>query len=261
MGTREQYAPGTPNWVDLMTPDIDAARVFLTGLFDWDAEDQFDAEGNRIYVMLRQEGRDVAGLGGQPPGMEGAPSAWNSYVSVEDADATVRAAEEAGGTVVMPAMDVLSSGRMAILADPTGAVISIWQPGDHIGATLVNTPNAVTWNELLSRDLESAKPFYEKVFGWSFSPMGDDYEVFSLEKDGRPVGGVMPMPDSVPAQAPSHWNIYIAVEDVEETAARVDELGGQVVAGPMETPQGPVITFHHPAAGSLSAIDAIEYDD
>ena len=137
MPTFERYEPGMPCWIDLMSPDVDASKAFYTAVFGWDAEDQFDDDGTRVYTNLRLDGHDVCGMGGQPPEMEGAPPVWNSYICTADVDATTTKVEAAGGSVMMPPMTIMESvGRMAIYADPTGAAISAWQPGDHTGAGL-----------------------------------------------------------------------------------------------------------------------------
>ncbi len=129
-------------------------RAFYTGLFGWDTEDIPTPMGP-AYTMASLGGKVVAGIAPQPPEMAeaGAPSMWNSYVMVEDLDAVCSAVAAAGGAVVMPAMDVMTQGRMAMVADPSGAVVGLWQPRDHQGADIFNAPGTLTWNELQTRDL------------------------------------------------------------------------------------------------------------
>lgn len=256
MPPRSSYEPGCPCWVDLQAPDVDAAMSFYTELFGWTAEEQFDDAGTRIYVMFSQDGHSVAGLGPQPPGMSGAPAVWTTYVAAADVDAVAERARSAGGQVALAPMDVVDAGRMAALVDPTGATVAVWQPRAHVGAGLVNEPNTLTWNELLTRDVATAKKFYAAVFGWGYetTPTGERGEYTVLKLDGRDVGGLMAMPANVPDEAPNHWNVYFAVADTNALAARVEELGGHLVAGPTDTPVGRIATLHDPQGGSFSVI-------
>lgn len=257
MPTFTSYEPGRPCWVDLMSPDVDASKAFYSSVFGWDAHDEHDDAGNRVYVNFSIDGQVVAGLGGQPPGMP--PMAlWNSYVCSDDVAATVANAEAAGGSVIMPPMQVMTAGHMAIVADPSGAVISVWQPNEHIGAGLANEPNTWSWSELMTRDLDAALPFYSDVFGWEFDAMdmggGVMYHVIRGGEYGG-YGGAMTMPAQVPAQAPNHWAVYFMVADTDATRAAVEANGGQVVMPPMDTPGvGRMAIFHDPQRGSFSTL-------
>lgn len=228
-----ELTEGLFGWVDLATSDVEAARAFYTGLFGWEGTDVPTPMGP-AYTMFRKDGKLVAGMGPQPPGMAeaGAPPVWSSYIMAHDVDATLAAVEAAGGTVVMPAMDIMTEGRMAMVADPSGAVVGLWQPRDHEGAELFNVPGTLTWNELQTRDLAAATAFYAEVFGWRWEPMeGSDYLVANIDaKEGedKSNGGAMTMPDMVPAEAPSMWNVYFAVTDCDESVTRAVELGGSV---------------------------------
>lgn len=225
-----EYEPGTPSWVDLTSPDIDASVAFYGGLFGWDAPSQGpDAGGYRMF-MLR--GRPVAGVG--PPMNDGQPTVWNTYVSVADVDDTIRVAEENGGKTLLPALDVLDVGRMAIVADPAGAVVALWQPGTHVGAALVNEPGTLCWNELLTTDAEGAKAFYGTVFGWG-AKTGDmpgmEYTEWVL--GDRSIGGMMPMGEGFPAGMPPNWSVYFGTSDLDESLATVERLGGRALGEPM----------------------------
>ena len=232
------YAPGTPCWVDLLSPDMDASTAFYSSVFGWSSEDQFDDDGNRVYVTMKLDGKVVAGIGGQPPGAEGVPPFWNTYVAADDLDATVAAATEAGGSVHMPPMQVMDAGHMAVIADPTGAVFSVWKAGDHFGAEVANVANSWSWNELMTRDIDAALPFYSTVFGWEYEPqdMGDfTYHVIAGGENGG-LGGLMTMPAEVPEMVPNHWAVYFLVADTDATAELVSGSGGQVVQPPMDIP-------------------------
>lgn len=240
------HAPGTPSWVDLFASDLDQAKEFYAGLFGWELEDQFDEDGNRIYSMARLDGKAAAGMGAIPPGVD-MPSVWNTYVSTADIDATSTAVEAAGGSVVMPAMQVMDAGKMASFADPTGAVFSVWEPGQHIGAEIGNVANTFSWNELMSRDIDSAQAFYASVFGWEYEtqqmPDGP-YHVISGGDSGG-LGGLMAMPAEVPEMVPNHWGVYFTVENLDASVAKAQELGGQVVVAPMDIPGvGRMSTVH-----------------
>lgn len=229
---------GQFGWVDLSTTDVDAAKAFYTGLFGWQYDDIPTPMGVD-YTMCHLGGELVAGLGPMPPGMvdTGAPSTWNSYVIVKDVDAVAAAAVESGGAVVMPAMDIMTSGRMAMIAGPDGAVLGLWQPIEHQGADLVDVPGAVAWNELQSRDLDAAMTFLADVLGWRWESGSDDMEyhichVEGLERSGN--GGAMPMPDGVPSEAPSMWVVYFGVADCDAAAGLVTSLGGELILPPMQ---------------------------
>jgi uncharacterized protein len=229
------HSPGTPCWVDLMSPDVDGSKAFYSAVFGWETEDQVDDEGNRIYVMLRQNGLNVAGLGGQAPGMEGMPPIWNTYIAVADAQATADAVSSAGGLVIAPPMQVMTAGEMAVFSDPTGAMFAVWKPGDHIGAQIGNEPDTYSWNELLTRDLATAKDFYAKVFGWTYDEMDmgemGTYNVIAGGENGG-LGGMMTMPADVPDAVPNYWGVYFSVADIEATVAKIKDNGGQVIDGP-----------------------------
>ncbi|HEY2331192.1 MAG TPA: VOC family protein, partial [Acidimicrobiales bacterium] len=151
---KTDYAPGTPTWIDLGVPDIPKAAAFYGSLFGWTAEEAGPAEETGGYCNFTYKGHRVAGLG---PAMNPGPPFWTSYFAVTDADAAVAKAKELGGQVFAEPMDVMDQGRMAVLADPTGAAFSVWQAGIHKGAELVNEDNTWCWNELSTRDLDTAK--------------------------------------------------------------------------------------------------------
>jgi predicted enzyme related to lactoylglutathione lyase len=227
-----RYPHGLFGWVDLTTTDVERARTFYTELFDWTSQDLPTSQGP-AYTMLYKDGRLVAGMGPQPPGMAeaGVPSLWSSYVLVEDLDAVLALVEPASGQVTMPAMDVMEQGRMAMVADPSGAVVGLWQPMAHQGAELFNAPGSLTWNELQTRDLAAATAFYTAVLGWRWEAAGDGYQVAYLDaKEGadKSNAGAMAMPDGVPPEAPPSWMVYFAVSDCDELVASAQRLGATV---------------------------------
>jgi uncharacterized protein len=251
MPTMTEYDPGTPSWTDLASPDLPASLAFYTALFGWDAHDQGPEAGG--YTMLELKGLPVAGAG--PIMMEGQPSAWTTYISVVDADDTIAKVTKAGGTVFVEPMDVLDVGRMAVFADPTGAALAIWQPKLHKGAGLVNEPGSLVWNELSTRDTAAAAGFYRDVFGWGAEAgqMGEmQYTEWKL--GDKTIGGMMSMPEQMPAGAPAFWLTYFATADCDATVASAAKLGATVMAPPMDIPAGRFSVLLDPAGAAFGVI-------
>jgi predicted enzyme related to lactoylglutathione lyase len=248
---------GVPCWVDTSQPDPDAAVAFYHDLFGWDFENQMPPDAPGKYSMARLHGGDVAAVSSQPEG--GPPMAvWNTYIWVDSADDTAAKVRDAGGAVLTDPFDVMDAGRMAVFADPEGAVFCVWQAGQHKGAQVVNEPGSLNFNGLNTRDLDGAKSFYGSVFGWETLDLGagrawrlPGYVEF-LEKDdpgirnrikeaGAPPGfedvvaQLNLIPDDQP-DTPAHWSVTFAVDDADATAAKAEELGGQVVAPPFDAP-------------------------
>lgn len=223
------YAPGTPSWAELGgVPDIEKAAAFYGGLFGWDVPESENAEQTGGYRQAMLRGKPVAGM--MPLMGEAQPTVWTTYVSVEDADATAARVKEAGGAVLAEPMDVMDLGRMAVFTDSSGAVIGIWQPGTFIGAEIANEANAVVWNELNTRDSEASKAFYGDSFGWGFEERQFDNGPYTSLKVGEAtVGGMIDITGRAPDEVPPHWLVYFAVEDVDATVAKANELGGGVV--------------------------------
>ena len=234
-----RFPEGQFSWTDLMTPDPEQARAFYGGLFGWDAKDMQTPTGPP-YTMFMLHGQVVAGLGLHPPGVHasGIPPAWTSYINVESLERTIARATNAGGAVVMDPMEISPEGRIAMIADPSGAAVGLWQAEEHRGLDLRDAPGAMSWNELQTRDLDRASRFYTAVFGWEWTEPGDNgYLVAILEsKEGpdKSVAGAMTMPPAVPAQAPSNWSVYFEVADCDASTWLATELGGQVFLPPME---------------------------
>ena len=244
------YAPGTPSWVDLASPDLEKSRAFYGALFGWEANVGGPETGG--YVMFTKGGKNVAGAA--PIMMEGQPPAWMTYVSVVDADATIDKVKKAGGTVFVEPMDVIDVGRMAVFADTTGAAIALWQPKAHKGADLANEPGTFCWNELNTRDTEAAKAFYAEVFGWGESTNTAGEMTYTEWKLGdATIGGMMQMAPMVPAEVPAHWLTYFAVADCDASTAKAQELGAMVFVGPMDIEPGRFTVLADPA-GAMFAI-------
>jgi predicted enzyme related to lactoylglutathione lyase len=247
MSERDGFRHGVPCWVDTWQPDADAAMGFYRGVFGWDAEDTMPAGVSGKHYMCRLRGHDVAAIASRP---QGAPevTAWTTYVWVDDVDATVAKAKDAGGSVLVESFDALDGGRIAVIADPAGAAIAAWQPGAHKGAQLVNEPGAYSMSGLMTNDPEGAKRFYPEVFGWEIKgfDMGDDELVMwtvpgyvggePQQPAPRDVVATMLPPSANEDSPPPHWSVDFWIADVEEAAAKVSELGGRVLAEPYDVP-------------------------
>jgi hypothetical protein len=254
MGERTSHPPGTFSWTDLSTTDTDGAKAFYTGLFGWDAEDNPVPDGS-VYTMLLERGKRVAAL---YTAREGQPAAWGSYVTVASADAAAAAAKEHGGTVEMEPFDVMDVGRMAVIQDPTGAFLNVWEPRASIGAEIVNEPGALTINQLNTSDPERAQGFYSGVFGWRFERIPGDQPYWGIYNGDALNGGMMPLPTD--AGAPSHWLVYFGSESVDDDAGRIGQLGGQVLVPAMPIPSGRILVARDPQ-GAVFALFSGQFDD
>jgi uncharacterized protein len=235
MGERTSYPPGTFSWADLATTDADGAKAFYSELFGWKTEDNPVGESG-TYTMCRLDGKDVAALSEQREDerSQGIPPHWNSYVTVDDLERRAASVEGLGGKLLVPPFDVMEVGRMAVAADPDGAVFSMWQPKSHIGAGLVNVPGSFTWNELATRDVGKAKEFYTGLFGWATEEF--DGGAYTVIRNGEATnGGIRPLGEQEGA-VPPHWLVYFAASDCDETTSNAGELGGKALVPPMDVP-------------------------
>ena len=234
------HPPGTFCWPELATTDRPAAVTFYRELFGWGVDDRPMGPGE-VYSMLRVGGKDVAAAFsiGSDDRQRGTPPHWGSYIAVVSANDAATRAAELGGTVLAPPFDVMDSGRMAVLQDPSGAVFSVWEPKKHPGARLLGEPGALVWTELTSRDPVVAGNFYSALFGWTGEttemPRVGPYTVFSV--NGVLVGGMMGMMPGMEG-TPSYWMPYFSAADIDASARKVSALGGKVVVPPCSLPDG-----------------------
>ena len=247
MGERMHYAPGTFCLVGLAAADPAHATRFYTSLFGWDSEELSAGEAG-TYTILRRGGKEVAILYRQTPQARaaGASPHWTSYISVEDADATAARADELGGAAVFrKSFDVLQAGRVAAIRDPTGGIVSLWQPRSLIGAALVNAVGAWCWNELRTPDVERAKAFFGELLGWEYET--DERGYASIKNAGGLNGGMRGQTERERG-TPPEWLPYFTVESVDDAAGQAERAGGRLLqqtttAGPsrlvlIEDPQG-----------------------
>lgn len=246
------HKPGTASWVDLASTDQAASAQFYADLFGWEIGERSE-EGGGYQMWLR--GQDtLAGLG--PVQMEGQPTAWTCYVTVEDADATTAAVTAAGGQVYVPPMDVMDVGRMAVYADTTGAAFAVWQPRAHKGADIVQEPGSLSWIELVTREPDKAKEFYKKVFNWDADTQQEGDTVYTQWMlDGDAVAGMFHADERVPAEVPNHWMPYFEVSSAQESVAKATELGAQVVVPLMPAGPGIVAQLIDPIGAAFSIIE------
>ena len=255
MAERTSYTPGTFSWAELATSDPDAAKSFYALLFGWSYDDNPIGDG-QVYSMARRDGKNVAAMFGseQPPH-------WNCYVTVESVDATAPRAEQLGGSVLMEPFDVMDVGRMAVIADPTGAALSLWEPRASIGAELVNTPGAMTWNDLVTPDPEGAVAFYGELLGWTASEIAGAGGYRVIRNGERSNGGIMPLDrDRMGSDTPPSWMPYFGHEDVERVVGEAEALGGRVFSGPMRMPQGSIAVLADPQ-NAVFAVWTGAYED
>ncbi|MEV6168989.1 VOC family protein [Streptomyces sp. NPDC051954] len=231
------FVPGSPCWLDLGAPDVQAAEAFYGAVLGWDFESMGDGE-DMEGGMFRSDGKIVAGLGKLTE--EGARPAWMIYYCVADADATTQAVQRAGGTVRVAPMDLDEWGRMAQYSDPLGGQFAVWQPGTNKGVELVDVPGSLSWTELYTTDTASAKEFYGGVLGWRFSDMelpgGGTYSLITPAglPEERMHGGLMELPKENLALTGGrpYWHPVFAVADCDAAVAKVTENGGSVQMGP-----------------------------
>ena len=224
------HEPGNFCWIELGTSDDAGARAFYTALFGWTVREIPMGEMG-MYFIFQKNGADCAAMYKFGPDMAGIPPFWMSYVSVADADAAAAKAQSLGGKVHAGPFDVFDQGRMAILVDPQQAVFSVWQAKGNPGIGIRDEAGALCWNELQVRDVDAAKQFYPALFDWRLKE-SPDYTEFHV--GAQAVGGMMP--SQAPAEVPSYWLPYFAVEDCDASQARAASLGAAVFAPAFDVP-------------------------
>lgn len=248
-------------WWDLSTNDPSKAKDFYSKLFGWTARDIPVGEG-MVYTMLEKDGKQAAALSGMQPEMAamGVPPHWSSYIGVDDADAIVARAKALNATVLAEPFDVMNEGRMAVLQDPTGAQICVWQPKDHKGAQHKNAVGGVIWNELATPNAPAAGEFYSSLFGYQAStmPMGEMGTYTLLNQGETQAAGIMPMVGEQWTGIPPHWMPYFAVENVEDSVATASSLGAEIIVPPTPIPEiGTFSVVKDPTGAVFSVIQMV----
>lgn len=262
----EKHVPGNFSWIELATTDQTAAKDFYARIFGWSSND-YPMGPNEVYTIFQVDGRDAAAGCTLRPEQRahGVPPHWNLYVAVENADATAARAAELGGTVLAPPFDVFDSGRMAVLQDPTGASLCIWQPNRHPGTGIAGVDGTLCWADLNTRDRQRAGEFYSGLFGWQMMKEDEapEHNYWHIKNGEHFIGGLPPGAPQNPG-APAHWLAYFQVTDCDVTAAEAKNLGATLYMPPTDfedvgrvsviaDPQGAVFAIFKAAAQSAGA--------
>jgi uncharacterized protein len=230
---------GTPTWIDLGIPDLDRATKFYGALFGWEFETGPAETG--FYTTCLLDGRRAAAI--MPTEATG-EHWWNLYFAVDDCDRTARRVLDAGGTLVSEPMDVMEHGRMAIALDPTGAQFGLWQARAHTGCEVVNEPNSLIRNDLVTPTPEPARAFYAAVFDFTLDGNEDlpglDF-TFLRRPDGHEIGGIV----GDPTAPRSRWITMFEVADADASATVAVAAGGRAT-DPADTPYARTSTVTDP---------------
>jgi predicted enzyme related to lactoylglutathione lyase len=247
--TRE--APvGAPVWFDLSTSDADKSAEFYRALFGWELSDPGPDYGG--YKNFTSQGRRIAGMMSLQQGDQ-TPDGWMIYLKSNDAAATVDMVAAAGGTVMFDPMDVADLGKMAVIMDPAGATVGIWEPASMTGFEVENEPNAPVWWELHTVKYADEVAFYRAAFGWETEVMGDtdEFRYTQFRLDDAEYAGIMDATTYLPEDVTAVWEIYIGTSDVDTTIEKALALGGSVVEEPEDTPYGRLAKIKDPTGATI----------
>ena len=240
---------GQPVWIDYTCQEFESTTEFYSEIFGWEFNDQGPEFGH--YTMITKGGATVGGamravhMDGTPNPL--APAMWTTYLHTDDISGVYAASLEAGAAPIAEPMAVGPLGQMAVITDPTGAGVGMWQPGEFSGFDTPLTPGTPVWFELMTVDYPVANEFYGHVFSFDITPM----EGFPYATHGAGDDAVAGICDASEWTQVSFWRTYINVEDVDATAAKVTALGGMVLAGPEDSPYGRIATVTDPEGATL----------
>ena len=236
----ESYAQGMTCWTDLGSTDQEASKAFYSKLFGWTYQDfPMDESGELTYSMAVKDGSFVAGIYTQAPDQKeaGIPPHWDVHIAVDNVDEVAARVESCGGSVLFGPFDVFDLGRTAVISDPSGGAVFLWQGKDHMGAGVQNEHGAMGWCELLSTDPKAAIQFFTSLLGVESETavMSDGNEYTVYLRDGIPLAGTMAFPEAIRGMGiPSHWSVYFHVDDVDASFAKATSLGAVVHLAPMD---------------------------
>ena len=254
MTTRDTAPVGAPCWIDLFTTDPDKSRAFYGELFGWKSEAAGEEFGG--YMTFTKDDVPVAG-GMTNDGSAGMPDMWNIHLAVTNAQATLDAATAAGGVVHLEPMVVRDLGTMSMIGDPGGAAVGAWQPDTFQGFGVYGEPGTAGWFELHTRDYDAVLPFYRDVFGWDITSLSDTpefrYSTYSADGEEQ-LAGIMDSSGFLPEGVPSHWAVYISVEDADAAVAKALELGAAVVQPAEDTPYGRLAGLTDPTGANFKLL-------
>jgi len=257
MPTRDAAPLGAPCWVECFTSDPDKARAFYGELFGWTSEDAGEEYGG--YINFSKDGVRVAGCM-RNDGSTGTPDVWSIYLATDNAPATVDAVTANGGGVIVPAMQVMELGTMAVVTDPGGAAIGMWQSGLHKGFGVYAEPGAPAWFELFTRDYDKSVQFYREVFKWDTHTAGDtpEFRYTTYGKDDAAVAGIMDASAFLPEGVPPHWSVYFGTASTDASLEKVVDLGGSIVVAAEDTPYGRLATAADPTGTHFKLVQSPE---
>lgn len=244
---------GTPCWADAMFPDLEAAKSFYGELFGWTFAEASEEFGG--YTQALSDGKAVAALVPQMPGMDSPPS-WNLYFATPDIAATASKIRDNGGALLMDPMPVGEYGTMVTAQDPSGAYFSVWQAGSREGFEKTGEPGSYCWADLTTRDVAKADAFYPAVFPFEVKRMEVeevDYNTWNI--GGQPVAGRFKMTSDFPHETHPFINVHFAVEDCDAAVATITRLGGKVLFPPMDSPFGRFASVADPQGAAFAVID------
>jgi predicted enzyme related to lactoylglutathione lyase len=253
MATHPHAKPaGTPTWVDLMAPDIDAARTFYHTVFGW----EYDIGGPEFggYTTARLGALPAVGMMGIQPDAPPTPAAWSLYFATDAIEADTARAVELGAKVLYPPMAVGDFGSMVTLEDPTGAMFSFWLAGQHVGAQVTNEPGSTAWFELYSSNAKQARDFYTALLGATADLMPGGLEYYVLKHGEEMICAIMQIDPSWGAFHPQ-WITYFAVDSVDHTVALVTEHGGTVMGPIDESPFGRIAALMDPSGAAFKVVE------
>jgi len=250
----DRHPAGAFCWFELGTTDQEGAKSFYSKLFGWVATDSQMGPGE-YYTMFSLDGSNVAAAYTMRADERSTtPPHWGLYVAVDSAEDSVKRAGETGGRVLMQPFDVMTFGRMAVIQDPTGAVFSLWQSGDHTGTTLERENGTMCWADLSTPDPGRAKEFYEGLFGWTIGPAHNYPPDYLIIRNGeRKIGGIPPAAHRNPS-APPHWMLFFHVANADAAAAKAKELGGAEHMAPMSAGGSRLAILADPQGAAFAVI-------
>lgn len=253
---------GTPTWLDLNCPNLEATKDFYTKLFGWTFEDS-GASWNHYNMVSNADGSLVGGAMDttEMTSPDGAPlpSAWDVFLTVEDIDARLDKAVELGATVLLPATDTGDAGRHALITDSLGATVGLWQPADLAGYEFTGEQGSPVWFEMLATDYDQAVTFYREVFDFEIVPMMDGPEAeFRYATHGAGDSSVCGIQELVEEGVSSHWRVFFGVDDSAAANAKVTESGGSLVDGPYDSPFGRITVITDPSGAKLQLVSMAE---
>ncbi|MBO0680318.1 VOC family protein [Mycolicibacterium sp. S2-37] len=256
MTVRSSAPLGAPTWIDLATSDLDRAQSFYAAVFGWTFETSGPDYGG--YVNASKDGHLVAGLMSNDPQWN-TPDGWTSYLHTADIEATLAAATAAGGTNCGGVMDIPDKGRMAMLTDPAGAFVGLWEPTGHPGYQLMDAHGAPVYHQLTTSDYAAALGFYRQVFGWETETVSDtdEFRYSTALFDGKALVGVMDGSRYLTEGQPSDWCVFLGCDDVDKVVRLIVDNGGSVIRGAEDTPYGRLAAVADPtgAGFNLSSLE------